>query len=639
MREEATKRAGPWLVMAATAVALALRLYRLDFQTLWWDEGISLYLAAQDLQALVFAKDFALDLHPPLYHVLLAGWTALVGADVFSARALSALLGALNVPVLYLVMRRLAGPTAGLAASLLLAAAPVHVFYSQEVRMYTLMPLLATLSLLAMVALLQARTRRERGIATVGYVLATAAGLWTYYYIAFLVVAQNVFFVLHWFKQREGLRWWALAQLATLAIFLPWLAATVAMLVGTDYWTIADAAYGAGDLPTFLRTFGLAYAVGFSLVEPWSSRFATLYLVVGLVGVCVGWRRDWQGRALLLLCLALPVLLAYAVATQRAFVFPRFVLFAAVAAYGLVGLGVAILWRRARWLGAAALALLLWSSALGLSHHYATPRTAYASGDYLVLFEHLRGAALPTDLLLANQAWGAGYARGYLPEPLPTLSWTPPAWSRDRDLAVRQLQELLRRHGRIWLFTWSEGGRQQDDFVARALGELAVSRFVDQYGEFRLQLFAAAGAPGVSPPLSGRGDLFGGAVRLAGYEARPPASLRPGEALELTLVWVADGPVNDDYTVFTQLLGPDGRVYGQHDNPPVAASHPTSSWQTGEVVVDRHVLRLEPAAPPGRYRLIVGLYAPGTMKRLPITDGAGTVVADHVVLADLDCAP
>ncbi|MCL7453878.1 MAG: hypothetical protein M8467_12620, partial [Anaerolineae bacterium] len=82
------RTAGYQLVLAATILlALGLRLARLGFQPLWWDEGWSLYFATTDLATLL--ERTAVDIHPPFYYLLLQAWTGVLGKGVLSARLLS----------------------------------------------------------------------------------------------------------------------------------------------------------------------------------------------------------------------------------------------------------------------------------------------------------------------------------------------------------------------------------------------------------------------------------------------------------------------------------------------------------------------------------------------------------------------
>ena len=81
-----------WAVLpiAILLLALGLRLYRIDTQSLWNDEGTSVAVASRDL--VTITRDAAGDIHPPLYSWLLAGWQRLAGTSECSVRSLAALL-------------------------------------------------------------------------------------------------------------------------------------------------------------------------------------------------------------------------------------------------------------------------------------------------------------------------------------------------------------------------------------------------------------------------------------------------------------------------------------------------------------------------------------------------------------------
>ena len=103
------------------------------------------------------------------------------------------------------------------------------------------------------------------------------------------------------------------------------------------------------------------------------------------------------------------------------------------------------------------------------------------------------------------------------------------------------------------------------------------------------------------------------------------------EPLKLALHWQADKPTGTEYTVFTQLIGPDGLVWGQQDNQPQGGRYPTTAWALHDKVVDRYELRLREGAPPGEYRLLVGMYDLTTGQRLPAIDQNGQPLADNAI--------
>jgi hypothetical protein len=131
----------------------------------------------------------------------------------------------------------------------------------------------------------------------------------------------------------------------------------------------------------------------------------------------------------------------------------------------------------------------------------------------------------------------------------------------------------------------------------------------------------------VSPAESGLADFAGlislldARVETAGVEAAGP--------LLVDLTWRAQRRPDHDYTVFVQVIGPDGQLYGQVDSWPVQGTRPTSSWEAGEIVEDGYEFYVDADAPPGDYGIIVGWYLLADMTRLPVVDADGREVADH----------
>jgi hypothetical protein len=128
-------------------------------------------------------------------------------------------------------------------------------------------------------------------------------------------------------------------------------------------------------------------------------------------------------------------------------------------------------------------------------------------------------------------------------------------------------------------------------------------------------------------PLSIR---LGDRIEMLGYDLSAEALMKSG-TLEVTLHWRAVGQPQQDYTVFTQLIGPDGRVWAQQDNPPQGGRYPTTAWAANDRVVDRYRLRLQEDAPPGAYRLLVGMYDPATGQRLPAIDHDGHPIPEIAI--------
>ena len=120
-----------------------------------------------------------------------------------------------------------------------------------------------------------------------------------------------------------------------------------------------------------------------------------------------------------------------------------------------------------------------------------------------------------------------------------------------------------------------------------------------------------------------------GRVAFLGYTVSPADGVRAGVTLTVDLFWHAQGPLEKNYTVFAHLLGPynpatGGPVWAQDDSQPLGGGHPTSRWQPGQTVPDRHSLDVPGNTPPGEYQIEVGLYEASTGVRLPVDGGDET---------------
>ncbi len=148
------------------------------------------------------------------------------------------------------------------------------------------------------------------------------------------------------------------------------------------------------------------------------------------------------------------------------------------------------------------------------------------------------------------------------------------------------------------------------------------------------QPFCPLGRILMHPPQTNFLANFGDKILLT--EANLGAThLTPGDSLPLTLQWRGLRTLAHDYTIFVQLIGPDGNLYGQVDTWPSQGTRPTSTWAPGEHIDDPHTVPLAPEAPPGRYRVIVGWYLLATMERLPMVNAQDQVTGDFYTIGEI----
>ena len=103
---------------------------------------------------------------------------------------------------------------------------------------------------------------------------------------------------------------------------------------------------------------------------------------------------------------------------------------------------------------------------------------------------------------------------------------------------------------------------------------------------------------------------FANLIELRGYDYDAP-SVKPGDALRVTLYWRALAPMNESYRVFVHFVGQGNRIVGGADVIPARGAFPTVYWKPGDALIDPVEIPVEADAPPGKYAVEVGLYPVG----------------------------
>jgi hypothetical protein len=125
---------------------------------------------------------------------------------------------------------------------------------------------------------------------------------------------------------------------------------------------------------------------------------------------------------------------------------------------------------------------------------------------------------------------------------------------------------------------------------------------------------------------------LGDSIELMGC-ALHPTNIQPDESTYITLYWRALEDVGKDYSVFVHLLDGEGKLVTQSDSFPLEERYPTSRWQQGNLLGDRHTLSIPLDATPGTYRFAAGMYLLETMERLDaMEEGGDSIPKDRIPL-------
>ena len=195
------------------------------------------------------------------------------------------------------------------------------------------------------------------------------------------------------------------------------------------------------------------------------------------------------------------------------------------------------------------------------------------------------------------------------------------------------LAAIAASHDIVFAVFGEWGSRELDRAGRSWLNEHGYRAWEAWFGPTQLVVYGLASLPGQATVQPSGADL-GDSLTLQGYSLWE-GQAKAGGLLYLTLFWEASEPVGQDYKVFGHLVDRNGQMVAQRDSKPLAGSRPTTTWLPGETIADRLGLWLPLDLPPGEYQLLVGMYEPETLERLPVLDAAEEAVGDSIPLGSI----
>lgn len=248
-----------WSVTSAAALgvlllATVLRVRDLAAESIWMDEVYSVtYVTERSPIALVTELPLE-DPHPPLYYLLLDAWVAVFGPGKVAVRSLSVVFGVAGVAAVVALGARLYDRETGVLGGALLALSGMHIYFSQDGRMYALYVALAAASLYWYVRVVFDGDRSRRTLGA--YVVATVCLGYTHVFGLFVVLSQHCHLAVRALRAdrdraRSLVRTWLGLQAAVVALLAPWLTILGMRLFGLPPFDSAS--------PTWIPPVGLGY--------------------------------------------------------------------------------------------------------------------------------------------------------------------------------------------------------------------------------------------------------------------------------------------------------------------------------------------------------------------------------------------
>jgi len=494
-------------------LAAITTFYRITGQSLWADEGNSAAQAMRPLHELI--RRAAMDIHPPLYYLLLHAWTRVFGTSELGLRSLSAVAGIAVVLLVWAIARRLWGQTTARVAAVIAATHPFLVYYAQEARMYIFVALWASLAGYALIRIIlregHARLSlpdvpRKGNVSLVTrpvqisathpalllgkwdgvYILAVAAGLWTHYAFPVLPAVLGVLYLGWVYSTRRTLPLlprltrFLTDHLAALLLYVPWV--SVALHQVRSWPRPKDVLSLQAGLSVAFQWLALG-----PLSQASPARWVWLWVALMVVALWP-WRRStpqgyrrphWLSWGLPLAWMAAPLALMAVLRLFRPAYLKFFILglppFIILTVRGMVAPWEAWQHQKRRWPRIVAALWLMVTLFLVLSLHGRTLIMYYTSpwaarDDYRGLVRYIEAIATPQDAIIldAPGQWDVFcyYYAGCDPlqnmaQPAQARLDLPPVYALPlerpprREQVVARLEQIAHQHAKLFVLLWA----------------------------------------------------------------------------------------------------------------------------------------------------------------------------------------
>ena len=201
LRPSANTDAARLLLLSLVILAFALRLYQLDYQSLWRDEVDAILFARRELTG-IFPLFVVPGHNGPLYYTILHFWIRLAGDSEFAARFFSLICGVIAVPLIFKLGEWWIGLRGSRLAALLCATSPYLIWYSQETKMYGLLFLLSMLSTHVYLLALD----RNRIYHWLFYLASVVVSMYVHLLAVLIIPFHILLFLVTWPRYRQAVK-------------------------------------------------------------------------------------------------------------------------------------------------------------------------------------------------------------------------------------------------------------------------------------------------------------------------------------------------------------------------------------------------------------------------------------------------
>lgn len=614
------------ILLLIILLGFGLRMHALERQSMWTDEGLTLYRARLTI-ADVFRNKIVIDdvvtndPNPPLYFFLLNLWRQATGESMTAMRMVGALFGVLSIALMYLLTTAVNGRSVGLVAAFLLAISPFHVWQSQVLRNYSLLITFNLMSMYGLSRYLLAADKKRSRLWLILWAITGLLGIYTHYFGAFVfaysLIPLTVSLIHQWgirrlFKQK----WvWSLLILVVL-ITIPGISIAYTHFRGGQQIDFFHVPLGA-----VLQHAVSAFAVGIepNLFHPWQRYLPAL--IAAFIGGIIGWYKNRKMTAVMLGYQLIPLGLLLLLSTINPLYngvrhlligLPPFIIFVAL------GIAAPLLPKKnltaprpwfqlQRWgrvvLGLLVIGIQIW----WLTVQFTSPRLL--RDDIRGAAHYLNQAAAADDIIILHDTIISTVFDYYYDGPAP---WQPiPELAlQDVEKAKTLMQTAGEQGRRIWFLDEPE---PRTGFPREVLKQWAEENWASFYSKKYPWMWLKVNLRGyVADPVVDRlpsqavpiGTTFRQDLRLDGVDIAPV--VYGGEIWPISWYLTSLNPQPGNYTLSLRLIDEQGKVWQQIDEI-IWDTFPPIMWKVNEITQYHQFSMIPTGIPPGNYQVMARL--------------------------------
>ncbi|HPZ07372.1 MAG TPA: glycosyltransferase family 39 protein [Candidatus Eremiobacteraeota bacterium] len=198
------------------------RIYLLTNQSLWYDEGCTIYYSGGVNLTETITRIITIDRYQGiLYHILLFFWRQFLGSSEFTLRFFSVLCSTITIIILFFTVLNLYGKNKAIISIFILSFSSYAVYYSQEVRPYSFLILLNTILLyLFSQSLKETKETRYIDFQIISFSIICLLNITASLFNILFILALSLSHLLIYRNIKTWLKWWIPSGILSLPVMI-----------------------------------------------------------------------------------------------------------------------------------------------------------------------------------------------------------------------------------------------------------------------------------------------------------------------------------------------------------------------------------------------------------------------------------